>query len=274
MQNTDNTKENPVQNTLSPQAQPEPTTSNKQDGQAIKQDDQTILGAPGIIIPSHLAMIAEIQAVNGFVKIRTYDGKEHLWPPGKLAAMARDCMNLLQRFSILESQGKKIPSAVRRQVMELCEKTEKAAFAARHQQESAGRYDYATKGVKRALDRLDWQKGLKPEFGEYTEEDIKEEANIRYYCTQFPYLTESEVGTILRAKDVPWKVRITILRHMNAKRQAEDVKSVNIKAKEMLTNGAMPEHLLPKKLIVDMPKQSPQKAPAPKAASSKTEQEK
>jgi hypothetical protein len=201
----------------------------------------TIIGAPSHIIPSRLSIIAEITAVNGFIKITKFDGTEVTWPAENMGAMAADCKQMLEAMMAAERQhGKPVEPAVRAQVMELCEKCTKAYFEAKHQQEAAGRYDRETQIVTRTVDSVKQQRGLSPEKGEYSGDNIPEHQNIKYFLARFPQLTEVEISAHLRATHLPWALREKSMRVQNGKRMAEELGLTIADLNRMLATGKMP----------------------------------
>ena len=87
--NKKRTKTKPAKSVGKP-ALPVETSSPKPSPEPIKP-------SIAIIIPSHLAMISEIEVVSGYVKIKQFDGKEQVWPAERLGFMAEDCLNMLRR---------------------------------------------------------------------------------------------------------------------------------------------------------------------------------
>jgi len=193
------------------------------------------------IIPTSLACIVEMTAINGVVRVDKVDGTNVMWPASRVNAMAGDCMTTLAKFEELDRAGKPVTRHVHDQMIELCQKATAAAHAAMHQNETIGRYDKETRSVDRVMANLEWQKGLRPERGEYTEDHLGEKANIKHYIQRFQYLSEGEISAVLRADDIPWKMRIATLKHMNGKKMAEEMNLSPAELEFAMKNQKLPE---------------------------------
>lgn len=196
------------------------------------------------IVPSHLAMVASMKAVNGFVVITDIHGKEEVWPDLRVQAMAADCLQMLAKMDQVSIRtGKDVPKHIRLQVAELLEKAGRAAAAARHQRDTLGRHDTEGKAVNRMLTAVERQKGLRPDLGEYSEDHLPEELNIRHYLNRFPYLKDFEISGILRNSDVPWDERMRAMSLMNGMRASEELGLTVQEAAKAMSTGELPKRL-------------------------------
>ena len=193
------------------------------------------------VIPSHLACIVGMTALNGFVRVDKADGSNVMWPASMAAAMAADSTLTLAKFAELDRVGKPVTKHIHDQMTELCNMATAAAFAAKHQSETIGRYDKESQGVDRVMTNLEWQQGQRPERGEYTEDHLGETANIKHYIQRFQYLTESEISAVLRADDIPWGMRVSMMTHMNGKKMAEEMNLSPAELEFAMKNQKLPE---------------------------------
>lgn len=214
------------------------------------------------IIPSRLGIISSMEARNGFIVIKKYDGTEEVRPAASASMMVVECQKMLAKMHEIELRtGKAVDEGVRKQVIELCDKTAKVAREAKHQRETIQRYDRESQQVDRLMTNLEWQKGARPERGAYTEEHLPEEANLRHYLMRFEYMDESEVATILRSP-VPWNVKMRLLQWRNGQKMMEALNLSEADVRAVMATGRLPKQAQQRLAADQKRRNSPQKAPA------------
>lgn len=205
-----------------------------------KQSGGFLLDAPYIKIPGKLSMIGNIRAESGMVKVTLLDGSEQIWAPGECATNIKACEDMLYSMVEAERRGAKVPESAKKSVMDLIGRVTSAVLQARHQMESAGRYDKRTKLVKKTLTRIDQQNGVTPGWDDSV---LPDKDNIDYYSTKFEYLKDFEIIAMLRATDMPMHLRVKAMAFMNGKRMAEELNLTVEGLEQMMRDGTLADAL-------------------------------
>jgi hypothetical protein len=212
-----------------PEAEPTEPVQDSHDRASLESDAPPPLKLEDTIfaknvtfsLPTSLSLIADIVPDKGFVTIRKTDGTSEVRPAEYLDVLVASCFRALQGIDKADRDGVRIPEIERRRVLDLSNLAAKAKLRAKHMRESLSKHDHAGNQVDRVLTNYEWQHGKRPERGAYTADNMPEEANIAYLKTRFEYLDEYEISAILRADDVPWELRVHMLRYKNGQRAME-----------------------------------------------------
>ena len=219
-----------------PPAEPKPTSPSKEIF-PVKGDHRN--AKP--VTKSSLQHVQKIEAVDGFIKIHTNDGKVHLKQAEELFALAANCEEMMTRMQAAETAGRYVNPLVKKQTMQLIKDVVEAGRKAKYQQETALRMDHKARAVQHVTDNLAWQKGgLRKERGAYTADDLPESSNVAYLQTRFPLLTDTEISGMLRLDKYPYEFRMHMLQALHGKRLQEQGKLNATDLQGLLKKKSMP----------------------------------
>ena len=204
------------------------------------------------VTKSSLQHVQKIEAVDGFIKIYTNDGKVHLKQAEELFALAANCEEMMTRIQAAETAGRYVNPLVKKQTMQLIKDVVEAGRKAKYQQETALRMDHKARAVQNVTDNLAWQKGgLRKERGPYTSANLPEASNVRYLKHRFPLLTDTEIVGMLRLDKYPEEFRMHMLQALHGQRLHEQgkfnatdlqglLKKANMPTKHGITSASKP----------------------------------
>jgi hypothetical protein len=211
-----------------PETLPETSNKNATPGAepstpAVMEDKEPVrLFKVPNVFKTRLAHISGIEAKDGFLTVYTNDGKVHRKTAEDARDMAKECATMLEHMARSEMRGIPVPPHIKKQTQELISMLVGAFRKAKYQQETALKMDHATRAVGRMTDNLAWQKGQRPERGEFNTDFLPEDNNIQHLMSRFPMLKDYEIAGILRATQVSYGMRMQILMAMNGKRMMEE----------------------------------------------------
>lgn len=157
-------------------------------------------------------IIHDLKAVNGFIQMIDRKGRKQM---RTVAETGMFIANLVECLPFVNMAEKKVYTAQIEKLIDVLRQ-------AKHQQESVGRYDKATKSVITGTALVDKQAGRGFDPRAVPDENaLPEDINIQYYMARFPFLTDIEISSVMRSHHIPQDKRLLVLGTMNAKKGSE-----------------------------------------------------